>query len=82
MPYNAEILNGPWREEWQSMPEFELKDMRPHRSLTIHFTCDEDVERFANILGVKITPKQKFYWFSKREPKTGNTKIWIDEENL
>ena len=80
MPYSEKISQGEWRSEWINMPEFEISDMRPARSITVHFTCDEDVEKFAKLLNTKITPKQKFYWFSKREPKTGNDMVYVDEE--
>ena len=80
MPYSADILNGEWRKEWQNMPEFELEDMRPFHTVNIHFANLEDVEEFGKLIGQKITKKKKYYWYSKREPKQGTQKIYIDED--
>jgi len=80
MPYSAKIANGPWRKEWQNMPEFEIEDLGPFHTVMIHFENLEDVEKFGKLIGKKITKKTKYYWFSEREPKTGTSKIYIDED--
>jgi hypothetical protein len=58
-----------WKEEWKDMPEFHQEDLTSHRKVVIHFRNDEDVEEFANLIGQKLTPKQKSTWFPHMEPR-------------
>jgi hypothetical protein len=51
---------------WQGMPEFESRDLHPHRTIHVHFDNDQDVEAFAKLLGAKITPKTKYLWYPVR----------------
>ena len=54
-----------WNEEWKGMPEFVQKDLQPHRTLLIHFTNDEGVKEFAELVDCKISPKTQSIWFPK-----------------
>lgn len=33
------------------MPEFEQKNLMPHRKIVVHFKTAEDVDRFAELIG-------------------------------
>ena len=52
-----------WRDHWRDMPEFISNDLTSARAIKIHFRNAEDVERFAELIEQKITPKQKSLWF-------------------
>jgi hypothetical protein len=54
-----------WQSEWGAagMPEFEQDDNRPFKSLMVHFGNQEEVERFAAVVGQKITLKTRYIWY-------------------
>lgn len=79
MPYSAKIKDGEWKQEWIDMPEFEQENLAPYRTIYIHFRNDEDVEAFAKLIGQKITPKNKAYWFPKQKAKYSASKRYVDE---
>lgn len=68
-----------WEEEWKGMPEFEQKNTEPFQSVIIHFKDKHDRDKFADMIGQKITYKTKFLYFPKDEP-TNKGKVWADEE--
>lgn len=53
--------------EWVGMPECTSEDVPPFRSLTVLFTCEEDVREFAARMGQVITPLTKKLWHPRRE---------------
>lgn len=58
-----------WQKEWKGMPEFVQEDLTSHRKIIVHFRNNEDVKRFAELLGQKITPKQPSLWFPEMQPR-------------
>jgi len=40
----------PWKQEWKDMPEYEQKDLMPFRRIIVNFTCQEDVNKFAEVM--------------------------------
>lgn len=54
--------------EWSrgGMPAFEQTDLRPHRSILMHFRNDEDLAKFAAMIAQPITDKTKFAWYPER----------------
>jgi hypothetical protein len=63
--YAPKITDPPFRPEdhWRGMPEFFQQDLMPARTLFVHFEKDEDVQKFAELVGQKITPKTKYIYF-------------------
>jgi len=55
--FGADGLEAWYDEHWQDMPEFSHKDMRPARSIVVHFEKLEDVAAFAEAVGQKI-----YFW--------------------
>ena len=55
--------------EWDGMPEFAQEDLRPHRTVLVHFKTDEDVEEFAEMVGQRLTDKTKFIWHPEQEDR-------------
>lgn len=51
--------------EWIGMPEFSHRDMTPAYSVLVHFRNDDDVKRFAELVGQTITDNTRFIWFPK-----------------
>jgi hypothetical protein len=52
-----------WELEWQDMPEFVQEDLTSQRKIVVHFRNDEDVKKFAELIGQRITAKQPSLWF-------------------
>lgn len=48
--------------EWKGMPEYNSED-KAGRIIAVHFPTDEDVQKFAKMIGQKITPKTRYVWF-------------------
>lgn len=49
--------------EWEGMPEFEVEDQRAVRQILVSFAKEEDVARFAEVIGQGITDKTRYLWF-------------------
>jgi hypothetical protein len=56
-------LDAPWKLEWNGMPEYLAEDLKPFRTLLVHFTSQLDVDAFTTMLGQQITPLTKFLWY-------------------
>lgn len=69
-----------WEEHWKDMPEFYMEDQSPKRKIIVSFRNNEDVEKFAELIGQKITPKQKSLWYPYMPPRTYSDKRYVDEE--
>ena len=67
--------------EWQGMPEFVQENLEPYKSITIHFSCEEDIQSFSMLIKQKITCNTKRFWFPKLVPAEFSNKRYIDEEN-
>ena len=61
-------------EHWKGMPEFIQEKQEPFKKLIVRFDSQEDVDKFADLIGQKITPKTKSIWFPAivRGLNTGN----------
>lgn len=67
-------------KEWRDMPEFEMEDLTSYRKIYVHFRNEEDIQKFAELVGQKISPKQKSLWFPYMPPRRYADKIYVDEE--
>lgn len=67
-------------QHWEGMPEFVMGDHRSKRKIVVHFRCDEDVEKFAQLMEQKISNKQKSIWYPYMAPRRYAGKAYIDEE--
>lgn len=68
-----------WEEHWVDMPEFVMEDQRPKRKIIVSFRNEEDIQKFADLIGQKITPKQKSLWYPEMEPRKYADKRYVDE---
>jgi hypothetical protein len=60
-----------WKDYWWGMPNYTCKDSRPERRIVMNFMCEEDVQDFANKLGIKITEKTNSLFHPKQNWETG-----------
>lgn len=61
----SEIRTMDEAAEWVGMPEF-ITGMTKY-SIIVHFENLGDKEKFAKLIGQKITEKKKFIWFPEKE---------------
>ena len=66
--------------EWNGMPEFDQKDKTAFRSIPVHFKDQEAVDKFAELIGQKITDKTRFVWFPEIEIETYADKRYVADE--
>ena len=67
-----------WKKEWQGMPEFEMEDLTSFRKIVVHFRNQEDIDKFAELIGQKIT-KAPSLWYPEWEKRRYADKRYIDE---
>ena len=70
----------PWEENWQGMPDFLQEDLRPARTLYVHFRTDEDVTDFLKLIGQTITPKTQYIWYPYMKLASFNHLHWVSDE--
>ena len=68
-------------KEWVGMPEFIQENNRSYQKLIIRFRNKDDVDKFAELISAKITPKTKSLWFPKLERGVNSGKRWVDEND-
>ena len=54
-----------WREEWQNMPEYSNMEIKPYRTIKIHFRTEEDYIKFAKLMSQNLTERTKSVWYPK-----------------
>ena len=65
-----------WEEEWEGMPEFKRTDNAPAQKIVVNFRTHEDVRKFAELIGQRLSPKTDTIWFPTNKTPTG---IYRDE---
>jgi hypothetical protein len=60
-------LEQDWRKHWWGMPAFSMRDARPGYSITVNFMTRGDVERFAEVSGLRVTAKSDSAWYPARD---------------
>jgi len=74
-----EDVNDP-NAEWVGMPEFSNEDLRPYKQLLVSFANEEDMNKFAELIGQKITQTTKFVWYPEQDRIDVANKRYVDEE--
>lgn len=69
------MTNDP-QKYWVKMPEFDQPAKKPHAAINIRFATAEDLEKFIQITGLKLTAKTKSAWFPEFESDGSGMKRW------
>tara|TARA_R110000824_G_scaffold18676_1_gene73560 strand:- start:4168 stop:4764 length:597 start_codon:yes stop_codon:yes gene_type:complete len=69
-----------WEKDWQGMPDFLQEDLRPARTLYVHFRTDDDVNDFLDLMGQTITPKTQYIWFPYMKLASFDHLHWVVDE--
>ena len=65
--FNNDEIPLEWEKEWIGMPEFKMGNTEPSNKITISFESYEDVKKFSELIGQKLTPKTKSIWYPKQD---------------
>jgi hypothetical protein len=76
--FKKKTKNEDWKKEWQDMPEFEMEDLSSFRKIVVHFRNQEDIDKFAELIGQKIT-KAPSLWYPEWEKRRYADKRYVDE---
>jgi len=52
-----------WEDDWEGMPEYISKKNNSYACINIRFENEEDLQKFAKIIGQKLTHKTKSIWY-------------------
>lgn len=69
-----------WKIHWQGMPEFIVDDLTPFQTIKVHFQKQDDVNKFAELVGQKITPQTRFIWYPEAKKNFYAGKQYVDAE--
>ncbi len=64
-PPKTVLKENNWKDEWVDMPEYSNKEIKPYKSLKIHFRNKEDYDFFATLVEQNLTEKTKSLWYPK-----------------
>lgn len=61
-----------YEEAWEGMPEYQHTTLAEQK-IVVSFTCFEDVQAFARLIGQPLTRKTRGVWFPPRRlPRRGD----------
>jgi hypothetical protein len=66
-------------KHWKNMPEYVSEDLRPYKTLPVHFASEEAIAAFAALVGQKVHKKSKCIWFPPAEIGHFADKSYVDE---
>jgi len=73
--------NFDWKNHWKGMPEFIQDDLAPFKTVLVHFGNQENVDKFAELVGQKLTPQTRYIWYPRLEKGHYRNKRYIDGES-
>jgi hypothetical protein len=68
--------------DWTEMPAYEHEDLAPQRSITVNFKSQEDVDKFAALLGQDISDTRKSIWYPQAEIERYADKRYVSDRPL
>lgn len=67
-------------KEWQGMPEFVQEKQKEYAKVIVRFDTEEELQRFADLIGQKLTNKTKSIWFPFKSHFRTEKKTYVSEE--
>ena len=65
---------------WDGMPEYVQESAQPIQKIIVGFATQEDILRFAKLVGQPITPKTRSIWYPPLVNKPIYNKRWSDKK--
>jgi ParB-like chromosome segregation protein Spo0J len=66
---------------WRGMPEYENADLKPVRSIVVHFTSENDAQAFARLLDQSITERTKYLWYPRQQHMDTRNRTYASDES-
>jgi hypothetical protein len=63
---NSDVEPVDPNEEWEGMPEFEMKTDK-FRSVIVHFENQESIDEFARLINQTLTDKTRSIWYPEKQ---------------
>jgi len=54
-------------KDWKNMPEFVQEDLTSWKQVIVHFDNFEDLKKFGELIGCKLTIDTRSIWFPAKE---------------
>lgn len=54
-----------WNEEWQNMPEYISRSLKPFHELIVRFSNEDDLKKFAELMEQNVNKSTKSIWYPK-----------------
>ena len=70
------MTNSP-EDHWVGMPDFEQDKQEPFSKITVRFATEEDLQKFSEMIGQKLTPKTKSIWHPKLRSDGAGMRRWV-----
>jgi|TARA_R100001530_G_scaffold30009_3_gene23570 hypothetical protein len=68
-----------WEDEWVGMPEYSNKEIKPFKTIKMHFKTEEDHLLFAQCIGQNLTEKTKSAWYPAQVKGLNSAYRYVDE---
>ena len=68
-----------WQEEWKDMPEFVQNKRDEYATINVRFENKEDMDKFSELVGIKVTKNTLGIWFPKRVGESSSGLVYKDE---
>ena len=76
----VEVASEDWKDHWKGMPEFE-QNQAHYKKIAVKFRNEEDYQKFADLVGQKLTPKSSGIWFPAPDgPMESTLYRWFEDE--
>lgn len=56
-----------WQKNWKGMPEYLQRDLKPWQTINVHFSCPEERQQFADLIGNNLSDRTKDMWFPPKQ---------------
>lgn len=66
------------QKEWRDMPEF-VQNKQKELCIIVRFRTEEDLKKFGELVGQKLTPKTKSIWYPFKSHWGETILRWVDE---
>lgn len=74
-----ENLENKYEKEWNGMPEFNMTPEVPILTIKLSFKTKEDIQKFSELIGQKVTFTMENYWYPKLNRQAFSDKKYTDE---
>ena len=64
--------------EWEGMPEFVQESAEPIQKIVVNFATREDVQKFAELTGYKLSDKSRSIWFPFKDRTNRKALEYVD----